>query len=50
MMTLTIGRVSAAAAVNIRTIRYYERHGLFTTPRRTPAGYRQYPEVAVNTV
>src|SRR5690349_18057698 len=47
MMTLTIGQVAAAAAVNIQTIRYYERRGLFTTPRRTPAGYRQYTEDAV---
>jgi Hg(II)-responsive transcriptional regulator len=46
-MTLTIGQVAAAAAVNIQTIRYYERRGLFTTPRRTPAGYRQYAEDAV---
>ncbi len=46
-MTLTIGQVAAAAAVNIQTIRYYERRGLFTTPRRTPAGYRQYGEDAV---
>ena len=46
-MTLTIGQVAAAAAVNIQTIRYYERRGLFTPPRRTPAGYRQYAEDAV---
>jgi MerR family transcriptional regulator, copper efflux regulator len=46
-MTLTIGQVAAAAAVNIQTIRYYERRGLFTTPRRTPSGYRQYAEEAV---
>ncbi len=46
-MTLTIGQVAAAAAVNIQTIRYYERRGLFTTPRRTPAGYRQYGDDAV---
>ena len=46
-MPLTISQVAAAAAVNIQTIRYYERRGLFTTPRRTPAGYRQYPEDAV---
>lgn len=47
-MTLTIGQVAAAAAVNIQTIRYYERRGLFTTPRRTPSGYRQYAEDAVH--
>lgn len=47
-MTLSIGQVAAAAAVNIQTIRYYERRGLFTTPSRSPAGYRQYPEEAVH--
>ncbi len=46
-MPLTIGQVAAAAAVNIQTIRYYERRGLFTAPRRTPSGYRQYAEDAV---
>lgn len=46
-MTLTIGQVAAAAAVNVQTIRYYERRGLFTAPRRTASGYRQYAEEAV---
>lgn len=46
-MPLTIGQVAAAAAVNIQTIRYYERRGLFATPRRTGSGYRQYAEDAV---
>jgi MerR family transcriptional regulator, copper efflux regulator len=46
-MALTIGQVADAADVNIQTIRYYERRGLCPTPRRTPAGYRQYAEDAV---
>jgi Hg(II)-responsive transcriptional regulator len=46
-MSLTIGQVAAAADVNIQTIRYYERRGLFPNPRRTPAGYRQYGDEAV---
>ncbi|MGH7547486.1 MAG: MerR family transcriptional regulator [Gemmatimonadales bacterium] len=46
-MVLTIGQVATAADVNIQTIRYYERRGLFPTPRRTPAGYRQYADEAV---
>lgn len=46
-MPLTIGQVASAAAVNIQTVRYYERRGLVPTPRRTPAGYRQYAEDAV---
>jgi len=47
-MALTIGQVAAAADVNIQTIRYYERRGLFAAPRRTPSGYRQYSEDAVS--
>jgi Hg(II)-responsive transcriptional regulator len=46
-MALTIGQVATAADVNIQTIRYYERRGLFAAPKRTPAGYRQYSEEAV---
>src|SRR5690348_110540 len=46
-MALTIGQVATAADVNIQTIRYYERRGLFPTPRRTPAGYRQYADDAI---
>ena len=46
-MALTIGQVADAADVNIQTIRYYERRGLFPNPRRTPAGYRQYADDAV---
>ncbi len=49
-MSLTIGQVAQAAAVNIQTIRYYERRGLFPTPKRTPSGYRQYAEDAVGRV
>src|SRR2546425_9199169 len=47
-MALTISQVANAADVNIQTIRYYERRGLFPTPRRTPAGYRQYADDAVS--
>ena len=47
-MPLTIGQVAAAALVNIQTIRYYERRGLFAAPRRTASGYRQYTEDAVS--
>ncbi len=47
-MALSIGQVATAAHVNIQTIRYYERRGLFAAPKRTPAGYRQYAEEAVH--
>ncbi len=46
-MALSIGQVATAADVNVQTIRYYERRGLFPTSRRTPAGYRQYADDAV---
>jgi MerR family transcriptional regulator, copper efflux regulator len=46
-MALTIGQVARAADVNIQTIRYYERRGLFPPSERTPTGYRQYPAEAV---
>jgi MerR family mercuric resistance operon transcriptional regulator len=47
-MALTIGQVAAAAEVNVQTIRYYERRGLFGAPRRTASGYRQYATEAVS--
>src|SRR5438309_10428571 len=46
-MALSIGQVADAADVNIQTIRYYERRGLFPTAKRTLAGYRQYAAAAV---
>src|SRR5256712_11400498 len=46
-MPLTISQVADAADVNIQTIRYYERRGLFPNPRRTPSGDRQYGDDAV---
>jgi MerR family transcriptional regulator, mercuric resistance operon regulatory protein len=39
---LTIGGLSTGAAVNIETVRYYERVGLLPTPRRTAGGHRLY--------
>lgn len=46
-MSLTIGRIAAAAEVNVQTVRYYERRGLLAAPQRTASGYRQYAEDAV---
>lgn len=42
---LTIGRLACAAGVGIPTIRYYQRRGLMSLPRR-PAngGFREYGE------
>ena len=41
---LSIGRLSAKAAVNLETIRYYEKIGLLPTPPRTEGGHRLYGE------
>ena len=41
------GEVAAAAAVNIETLRYYERRGLLAEPDRSPGGHRLYPPEAV---
>ncbi len=39
---MNIGRLAEKAAVNIDTIRYYERQKLLPLPERSPSGYRQY--------
>jgi MerR family mercuric resistance operon transcriptional regulator len=39
----TIGRLAAAAGVNVETIRYYERRGLLEQPLKPSRGYRLYP-------
>ncbi len=40
--TLTIGRVAAAAGVNVETVRFYQRLGLLAEPARPPGGVRRY--------
>ena len=39
---LTIGQLAKAAAVNIETIRYYERRHILGPTSRLPSGYRLY--------
>ncbi len=41
---MTIGKLAKAAEVNLQTIRYYERIGLFPKPRTKESGYREYTE------
>lgn len=44
---LTIGKLAEAAAVNIETIRYYQRRGLLEEPDKPLGGHRRYaPEQA----
>ena len=42
MGSLTIGRLAAAAGVNLETVRYYERVKLMPPPARTASGHRAY--------
>lgn len=48
--TLRIGEVARLAAVNIQTLRYYERRGILDKPERSRSGYRQYPVETVELV
>jgi Hg(II)-responsive transcriptional regulator len=47
---MRIGQVAAQAAVNIQTLRYYERRGLMPTVERRRSGYREYDPTAVDQV
>lgn len=44
---LTIGKVAAAAAVNVETIRFYQRRGLLTEPPKLQGGFRYYDDATV---
>ena len=47
---LTIGRLANAAAVNVETVRYYQRLGLITEPPKPAAGFRIYPAEAIDRI
>ncbi|MBC3879499.1 MerR family DNA-binding transcriptional regulator [Undibacterium sp. FT79W] len=38
--SLTIGKVAAAAGVNVETIRFYQRRGLLQEPAKENGGFR----------
>ena len=44
---LTIGKVAAAAGVNVETIRFYQRRGLLAEPPKTPGGFRYYDNATI---
>jgi MerR family copper efflux transcriptional regulator len=44
MKQLTIGQLARCAAVNVETVRYYERRGLMPAPARRESGYRLYTD------
>jgi MerR family transcriptional regulator, copper efflux regulator len=43
-MQMKIGNVASQADLSIDTIRFYERQGLLSSPRRLFSGYRDYSE------
>jgi MerR family mercuric resistance operon transcriptional regulator len=47
---LPIGAVARAAAVNVETIRYYQRRGLLDEPEKPLGGHRRYEDSAVGRV
>lgn len=44
---MKIGEAAAASGVHVETIRYYERLGLVTPPKRTGSGYRAFSPAQV---
>src|SRR6516225_4244769 len=46
-MALKISQLAQRAAVNLQTIRYYEREGLLPEPPRLRSGYRVYSDERV---
>ncbi len=49
MESFTIGQLADKAAVNVETIRFYERKGLIQQPERADT-YRRYPEEVLQTI
>ncbi len=45
---LTISQLATAAAVNIETVRYYQRRGLLRQPTRPPGSVRRYASADVD--
>ena len=50
MKGLRTSEVARRAAVNLETIRFYERQGLLPAPPRAASGYRAFPAEAVSRV
>ena len=47
---MSAGELARLTGVSTDSLRHYERVGVLAKPRRTPAGYRQYPPEAVKRV
>ncbi len=44
---MRVGELANRGDVSAKTVRYYESIGLLKEPARTPSGYRDYDDVAV---
>jgi len=49
-MAQTISKVAKALAINVETVRFYERRGLIEQPEKPAVGYRHYPDNTVNRI
>lgn len=49
-MTRTISKVAKELAINIETVRFYERRELIEQPPKPESGYRHYPDETVNRI
>ena len=45
---LTRGQLAQRVGINLETVRFYEKEGLLSPASRTPSGYRQFEEDAVD--
>lgn len=50
MKLINIGQVAKRAGVTVETIRFYEKQALIVAPKRSQAGYRQYPPDTVKRI
>ncbi len=48
LMSMTIGQLAKDAGIGVETIRFHERNGLITQPRRPASGYRKYDDDLVD--
>jgi MerR family transcriptional regulator, mercuric resistance operon regulatory protein len=49
-MTQTISKVAKVLAINVETVRFYERRGLIEQPAKPEVGYRHYPDDTINRI
>tara|TARA_R110002111_G_C6003769_1_gene373465 strand:+ start:3883 stop:4269 length:387 start_codon:yes stop_codon:yes gene_type:complete len=49
-MAQTISKVAKALAINVETVRFYERRGLIEQPAKPELGYRHYPDDTINRI